>query len=177
MAIMIRKAGSDNKQLMERTWPRRLVFPTPEFPMITTLTVRMNKRCQQETCVRTSSPKSKFCCAAGRGRQSRCSAATKRRADCHCLLRAAIPMNSDNATAQTNPAEPPLVPNHQLPPSENKLFRKWRREFSLITGYGIDPTERLFTINRHNCERWKKDMLNYSASFLPIGFFLFVAHE
>jgi inner membrane protease ATP23 len=70
-----------------------------------------------------------------------------------------------NATGQTNPAEPPLIPN-QLPPSENKLFRKWRREFSLITGYAIDPAERVFTINRRNCERWKKDLLNYSTSCL-----------
>jgi len=68
-----------------------------------------------------------------------------------------------NAPEQTNPAEPPLLP-HQLPPSENKLFRKWRREFSLITGYGIDPAERVFTINRRNCERWKKDLLSYSPS-------------
>ena len=27
-------------QLIMRTWLRRLVLPTPEFPMITTLTVR-----------------------------------------------------------------------------------------------------------------------------------------
>ncbi|KAH9991060.1 metalloprotease ATP23 [Russula vinacea] len=68
-----------------------------------------------------------------------------------------------NAPGQPNPAEPPLLP-HQLPPSENKLFRKWRREFSLITGYGIDSAERVFTINRRNCERWKKELLNYSPS-------------
>ena len=79
-------------------------------------------------------------------------------------------MNSDNATRQTSPAEPPLVNNNQLPSSENKLFKKWRREFSLITGYGIDSAERVFTINRRNCERWKKDLLNYSTSFLPIRF-------
>jgi inner membrane protease ATP23 len=80
-------------------------------------------------------------------------------------------MNSDdNATRQTNLADPPLVPSNQLPPSENKLFRKWRREFSLITGYGIDPAERVFTINRRNCERWKKDLLSYSTSFLSIRF-------
>jgi hypothetical protein len=78
----------------------------------------------------------------------------------------AIPMNSDNATGQTNPTEPPLVPNDRLAPSENKLFKKWRREFSLITGYGIDPAERVFTINHRNCERWKKDLLNYSMSSL-----------
>ena len=90
--------------------------------------------------------------------------------DCHCLSLAAIPMDSDNATRQTNPADTPLITNTQLPPSENKLFRKWRREFSLITGYGIDPTERVFTINRRNCERWKKDLLSYSMLFLPIQF-------
>ena len=79
-------------------------------------------------------------------------------------------MNSDdNATRQTNSAEPP---NNQLLPSENKLFRKWSREFSLITGYGIDSAERVFAINRRNCERWKKDLLNYSTSFLPILFIL-----
>jgi hypothetical protein len=90
--------------------------------------------------------------------------------DCHCLSPAAIPMDSDNATRQTNLAETPLITTDQLPPSENKLFRKWRREFSLMTGYDIDPTERVFTINRRNCERWKKDLLNYSTLFLPIRF-------
>ena len=65
-----------------------------------------------------------------------------------------------NATGQPNLSETPL------PPSENKLFRKWRREFSLITGYGVDPTERVFTINRRNCERWKKELLSYSTSYL-----------
>lgn len=78
-------------------------------------------------------------------------------------------MDSDNATRQTNLGETPLIPNNQLPPSENKLFRKWRREFSLITGYGIDPAERVFTINRRNCERWKKDLLSYSP---PVQFML-----
>ena len=34
-----------NGQLVVRTWPRRLVLPTPEFPMITTLTVRMRDEC------------------------------------------------------------------------------------------------------------------------------------
>ena len=37
-----------NSQLIVRTWPRRLVFPTPEFPMITTLTVRMWDECNVE---------------------------------------------------------------------------------------------------------------------------------
>lgn len=79
-----------------------------------------------------------------------------------------------NAPGQPNPAEPPLLP-HQLPPSENKLFRKWRREFSLITGYGIDSAERVFTINRRNCERWKKELLNYSTSCSrPVLFFFLV---
>ena len=61
-----------------------------------------------------------------------------------------------NATGETDLSE------HQLPPADNKLFRKWRREFSLMTGYGIDPAERVFTINRRNGERWKRDLLNYS---------------
>ena len=43
--VMIRKASLD-KQLMVHTWPRRFAFSTPEFPMIMTLTVRMNKRRQ-----------------------------------------------------------------------------------------------------------------------------------
>ena len=72
-------------------------------------------------------------------------------------------MKSDNTAGQTDATEPPLI--SKLPPSsENKIFRKWRREFSLMTGYGIDPAERVFTINRRNCERWKKDLLNYSTS-------------
>jgi hypothetical protein len=128
--------------------------------MITTLTVRMEiKRCQQKHAhCQVWMLSLKLC------RWARAPVAAFFD-DTH--LPAATPMNSDNnATMQTNPAEPPLVPNNQLPPAENKLFRKWRREFSLITGYGIDPAERVFTINRRNCERWKKDLLNYSMSFL-----------
>jgi inner membrane protease ATP23 len=60
-----------------------------------------------------------------------------------------------NTTGQTDLSEPEL---------DNKLFRKWRREFSLMTGYGIDPAERVFTINRRNCERWKRHLLNYNTS-------------
>ncbi|KAH9963602.1 metalloprotease ATP23 [Russula dissimulans] len=77
-------------------------------------------------------------------------------------------MKNDNTGGQTDPAEPSLV-SKPPPPSENKIFRKWRREFSLITGYGIDPAERVFTINHRNCERWKKDLLNYSP---PVQFML-----
>jgi hypothetical protein len=135
-----------------RTWPRRLVLPTPEFPMITTLTVRMwtvmIERCQVPL-----------------GASQWWRSPTERRAS-RVANPQPIPMNATGQT--TNPAaEPPLIPN-QLPPSENKLFRKWRREFSLITGYAIDPAERVFTINRRNCERWKKDLLNYSTSCLSL---------
>ncbi|KAI9452334.1 metalloprotease ATP23 [Russula earlei] len=77
-------------------------------------------------------------------------------------------MNSDDTARQTYAAEPPPV-SEPLPPSENRIFRKWRREFSLLTGYGIDPTERVDTINRRNCERWKRDLLNYSP---PVQFML-----
>jgi mitochondrial inner membrane protease ATP23 len=78
-------------------------------------------------------------------------------------------MSSDNtAGPTTNTSESP----NPLPPSENKIFKKWRREFSLLTGYGIDPAERIFTINRRNCERWKKDLLTYSAYLVfPFRFF------
>ncbi|KAI0249463.1 metalloprotease ATP23 [Lactifluus subvellereus] len=69
-------------------------------------------------------------------------------------------MDSNNAAEKNNASESP----DPLPPSENKIFRRWRREFSLLTGYGIDPAERVFTISRRNCERWKKDLLNYSPS-------------
>ena len=65
-----------------------------------------------------------------------------------------------NAPGDTDLSKP------QLPPSDNKLFRKWRREFSLMTGYGIDPAERVFAIGRRNCERWKRDLLSYSTSSL-----------
>ena len=70
-------------------------------------------------------------------------------------------MSSNNAAGPTNDAGSSL-PSSSLSPSENKIFKKWRKEFSLLTGYGIDPGERVFTINRRNCERWKKDLLNYS---------------
>ncbi|KAH9983273.1 metalloprotease ATP23 [Russula compacta] len=78
-------------------------------------------------------------------------------------------MKSDHEAGHNNAAEPPLDTN-PLPSSENKIFKKWRREFSLLTGYGIDPEKRVFTINRRNCERWKRDLLNYSMSVLPLRF-------
>lgn len=72
-------------------------------------------------------------------------------------------MSNTNAAGPTTDSGSSL-PSSSLSHSENKIFRKWRKEFSLLTGYGIDPSERVFTINRRNCERWKKDLLNYSPS-------------
>lgn len=80
-------------------------------------------------------------------------------------------MNTNHESAgHTNAAEP--RPASTLPPSENKIFRKWRREFSLLTGYGIAPEERVFAISRRNCERWKKDLLNYSTSVFPLHLYI-----
>src|ERR1700761_4493377 len=70
-------------------------------------------------------------------------------------------MSSNNAAGPTTDSGSSLQ-SSSLSTSENKIFKKWRKEFSLLTGYGIDPDERVFTINRRNCERWKKDLLNYS---------------
>jgi inner membrane protease ATP23 len=70
-------------------------------------------------------------------------------------------MSSTNAAGPTADSGTSL-PSSSLSQSENKIFKKWRKEFSLLTGYGIDPDERVFTINRRSCERWKKDLLNYS---------------
>ncbi|THH09820.1 hypothetical protein EW146_g8565 [Bondarzewia mesenterica] len=46
--------------------------------------------------------------------------------------------------------------------STNKLFQKWSREFSLLTGYGISHDERVYEIGRRNCEKWKKELMNFS---------------
>lgn len=48
------------------------------------------------------------------------------------------------------------------PPPPNRFFQKWTREFSLLTGYGISHDERVNEIGRRNCEKWKKELLNYS---------------
>ncbi|KAF8264346.1 metalloprotease ATP23 [Lactarius quietus] len=72
-------------------------------------------------------------------------------------------MSNNNAAGPTTDSASSL-PSSSLSHSENKIFKKWRKEFSLLTGYGIDPAERVFTINRRSCERWKKDLLNYSPS-------------
>lgn len=84
-------------------------------------------------------------------------------------------MSSNNAAGPTTDSGPSLPSSSlSLSPSENRIFKKWRKEFSLLTGYGIDPGDRVFTINRRNCERWKKDLLNYSkylfcsVSHLPL---------
>ena len=89
------------------------------------------------------------------------------------LICSALQLYNMNANhdGQTNAAEPRLAPN-LLPPSENKIFRKWRREFSLLTGYGIDSEERVFAISRRNCERWKKDLLNYSTFVFPLHLYI-----
>lgn len=70
-------------------------------------------------------------------------------------------MSSNNAAGPTTDSGSSL-PSNSLSHSENKIFKKWRKEFSLLTGFAIDPAERVFTINRRSCERWKKDLLNYS---------------
>ena len=70
-------------------------------------------------------------------------------------------MSSANAAGSTTDSGSSL-PSSSLSHSENKIFKKWRKEFSLLTGYGIDPGERALTINHRSCERWKKDLLNYS---------------
>jgi hypothetical protein len=80
-------------------------------------------------------------------------------------------MNHNDSAGHSNAAEPTPVSNPLLP-SETKIFKKWRREFSLLTGYGMDPEERVFTINRRNCERWKKDLLNYSTSVFPLCLYI-----
>ncbi|KAI9450513.1 metalloprotease ATP23 [Lactarius psammicola] len=72
-------------------------------------------------------------------------------------------MSNNNAAGPTTDSGSSLPPS-SLSPSENRIFKKWRKEFSLLTGYGIDPDERVFAINRRSCERWKKDLLNYSPS-------------
>jgi inner membrane protease ATP23 len=72
-------------------------------------------------------------------------------------------MSSNNAAGPTDDSGSSL-PSNSLSPSENRIFKKWRKEFSLLTGYGVDSAERVFTINRRSCERWKKDLLNYSPS-------------
>ncbi|ETW86748.1 Metallo peptidase M76, partial [Heterobasidion irregulare TC 32-1] len=50
------------------------------------------------------------------------------------------------------------------PPPPNRFFQEWTREFSLLTGYGISHDERVNEIGRRNCEKWKKELLNYSPS-------------
>ncbi|KZV71027.1 metalloprotease ATP23 [Peniophora sp. CONT] len=50
------------------------------------------------------------------------------------------------------------------PPKGNAFFRRWQREFSLLTGYGIEEDERVNTINRRNCERWKRELYHYSPT-------------
>jgi hypothetical protein len=42
----------------------------------------------------------------------------------------------------------------------------------LITGYAIDPTERDFTVNRRNCERWKKGLVELRHVILAHSIFL-----
>ena len=88
---------------------------------------------------------------------------------CRALQLYTMNTNHDSA-GQTNAAEP-------RPASENKIFRKWHREFSLLTGYGIDPEERVFAISRRNCERRKKDLLNYSTSVFPLHLYISLTED
>jgi hypothetical protein len=58
---------------------------------------------------------------------------------CGPEIKSVVPLGTGASRGARDQANRPplLVPSNQLP-SENKLFRKWRREFSFITGYGID---------------------------------------
>ncbi|KAI0323027.1 metalloprotease ATP23 [Amylostereum chailletii] len=62
------------------------------------------------------------------------------------------------------PSAGPSSASSPPPPPTDKFFRKWTKEFSLLTGVGIGHDERVFTINRRSCERWRKELLNYSPS-------------
>lgn len=52
-------------------------------------------------------------------------------------------------------------------PTEDKnLFSKWSRKFSVVTGIGITEEERLRELETHHnhaCNRWKKELMNYSG--------------
>lgn len=55
-------------------------------------------------------------------------------------------------------------------PEDANVFSKWSRKFSVVTGIGITEEERLreLEIHQHNvCNRWKKELMNYSGFARP----------
>lgn len=49
--------------------------------------------------------------------------------------------------------------------SDAGVFDKWRKRFSVITGVGLTEQERLAGLQEQHgriCEKWKKEMMNYS---------------
>jgi len=51
-------------------------------------------------------------------------------------------------------------------PGDASVFNKWSRKFSVVTGIGITEEERLRELETHQhnvCNRWKKELMNYSG--------------
>ena len=49
---------------------------------------------------------------------------------------------------------------------DTNIFKKWSRKFSVVTGIGIPEEERLRELETHQndvCNRWKKELMNYSG--------------
>jgi hypothetical protein len=56
------------------------------------------------------------------------------------------------------------------PTDDANFFSKWSRKFSVVTGLGITEGERLRELETHQnnaCNRWKKELMNYSGFALP----------
>ena len=58
---------------------------------------------------------------------------------------------------------------------DTSTFNKWSRKFSVVTGIGITEEERLRELENHQnsvCNRWKKELMNYSGfALLPSSSF------
>ena len=51
-------------------------------------------------------------------------------------------------------------------PEDTSIFNKWSRKFSVVTGLGITEEERMRELETHQygvCNRWKKELMNYSG--------------
>ena len=91
---------------------------------------------------------------------------------CHLRMASSEP-SSSSASASSDVPSPA--------PKGNAFFRRWQREFSLLTGYGIEQDDRVNIINRRNCERWKKELFHYSAAqpivFKHLAYEVIQAHQ
>jgi len=67
----------------------------------------------------------------------------------------------------SNVTNPSTIPGPSSGSNSDSTFQQWRRKFGLVTGLGITEEERLEALQafqHKTCEKWKKELMNYSPA-------------